>query len=249
MSRRRAAAYARRVVTSSSTASAAKPRWVTQPPNEFLGDRPGAAGQDPGGLPGRAVGHVLRRRGDDHRVAEHGRGDTAQRLGLGPAADEHHPLDPDALGHQRVQAVGEAAQQPLDGRPGQAGRGGVGQPEPVQGPGGVRVVGGALTLQVGDQGEPAGPRRGAQGQLRQPPVVDAEQGRGGVQHPGGVEGADQRQEPAGGIREAGHDAAGIRGSGVVDGEDGAAGADRDDQVPRLCADTEGGGHVVAGSGA
>src|SRR5512132_1321160 len=121
----------------------------------------GPAGQGPGGLPGGAVGHVLGRRGDHHRVAEHGRGDPGHGLGAGAAAHQQHPPHLDALGHQRVQAVGEAAQQPLDGRPGQAGRGGVGQPEAVQRPGGVRVVGGALALQVGDQGEPAGARRGA----------------------------------------------------------------------------------------
>src|SRR5215207_8914497 len=124
-------------------------------PGQLPAGRLRPAGQGPGGLDGGAVGHVLGGRRDHHRVAEHGRGDPAQRLRAGPATDQQHPADLDPLGEEGVEAVGEAAQQPLDGRPGQARRGGVGQPEAVQGAGGLRAVGGALALQVGDQGEPA----------------------------------------------------------------------------------------------
>src|SRR5215211_1526466 len=141
-------------------------------PGQLPGGRLGAAGQGPGGLAGGPVGHVLARRGHDHGQAEHGRGDPPQRLRAGPAADQQHPLDRDPLGDQGVQAVGEAAQQPLDGRPGQARRGRVPQPEPVQGPAGGGPVGGALALQVRDQGESPGARRGVQGQLGEPVQAD-----------------------------------------------------------------------------
>src|SRR5215203_1181177 len=71
-------------------------RLVGLGPGQLPAGRLGAAGQRPGGLAGGAVGHVLGRRGDDHGVAEHGRGDPAEGLGAGAAAHQQHPphLDP-----------------------------------------------------------------------------------------------------------------------------------------------------------
>ena len=61
----------------------------------------------------------------------------------------------------------------------------------------------------GHQDRAAGARRGGQGEVGEAGVVDAEQPRGGVEHPRRVERGDQRQEAAGGVGEAGDDAGGV----------------------------------------
>ena len=118
-------------------------------------------------------------------------------------------------------------EQPLDGGPGQVRRGGAGQRQPVQGAGGVRPVGRALTLQVGHQHQAVGARRRGQrepGQLR---VVDAEDARRRVEHPGRVQRAHQGQVLAGGRGEPGDDAGRVGGRDVADRGDHARGAQRD----------------------
>ncbi len=78
-------------------------------------------------------------------------------------------------------------------------------------------------------------------------MVDAEQGAGRVEHAGGVQGAHQRQEPAGGVGEPGHGAGRVRGGAGRDGEDRSGGADRDDDVALAGADSQRRGRVVPGA--
>ena len=73
----------------------------------------------------------------------------------------------DALGAQRVDAVGERAEHALDRGAGQVRGRRVGQAQAVQGAGGVGLVRGALALQVGHEDEPVGARGCGQGQRGQ----------------------------------------------------------------------------------
>ena len=78
-------------------------------------------------------------------------------------------------------------------------------------------------------------------------VIDTEQLSDGVEHARGVQGRDEREEGAARIRESSHRARGVGGHGFGDGEDGAARADRHDDVTGVSAKPEPGSSVVAGS--
>ena len=113
----------------------------------------------------------------------------------------------------------------------------------------VRPVGGPLAVEVGEQGEPAGPGGGREGETVELLVVDAEQPAHGVGHLRGVEGADQREVASGGVGEPGDDARGVRGRFVADAVDRARGPDRHHHVGGPQPDAHRAGHVVAGPGA
>ena len=68
------------------------------------------------------------------------------------------------------------------------------------------------------------------------------------EHQARVDRGDQRQEPAGGVGEPRDHAGLVRGGPLGDRVRRARRADRDDQLARLQAETEGGAHVVAGPG-
>ena len=108
---------------------------------------------------------------------------------------------------QRVQRVGEPAQQPLDRGPGQVRRR---RAWPGVSPCSAPVASGRFGVRspsrYGTSTSPSAPGRRGQRQPGQLGVVDAEHARGRVQHPGRVERADQRQVLAGGRGEAGDDA-------------------------------------------
>lgn len=78
-------------------------------------------------------------------------------------------------------------------------------------------------------------------------MVDAEQGRGGIEHPRGVEGGDQRQVVAGRVGEPGDGAGHVGDRRRGDGGDHARGADGDDDVAGPRGQPERGGRVVAGA--
>ena len=79
----------------------------------------------------------------------------------------------------------------------------------------VGPVGRALAAVVGQQGEPVGAGRRAQGEVGELLVVDAEQGGLQVEDPRGVHRGDHREEAAGGVGEAGDRPAAVddRGAG------------------------------------
>ena len=190
------------------------------------------AGEHPGGLPRGSVGDVLAGRRDVDVEPEDGRCDRAHGRGLRAAADEEQALHRDALGAERVDAVGQCAEHPLDRGAGEVRGRGVGQPHPVQGARGVGLVGRALALEVGDQDESVGAGRGAQRQLGQAGVVDAEHARGGVEDAGGVERAREREERTGGVGEAVDQTGGVGRRGAGHGRDDPGRPDRDGDVAR-----------------
>ena len=118
----------------------------------------------------------------------------------------------------------------------------------MQRAGGVRQVRGAFTLEVGHHHYSAGSRLGGQGKLCQGRQVHAEHGRRGIEHPGAIECADQRQVMAGRVGEPGDQPAGIRAGGFRDGKDRTGSAYRDHDVAGPGVDTQRGAGVVAGAG-
>ena len=112
----------------------------------------------------------------------------------------------------------------------------------------LRAVRGALPVEVRHQREPSSSRFGAERELVELGGADAEQPGHGVGDLGGVERADQGQEPAGGIGEPGDRSGGVRSGRLGDGEGRAAGAQAERQVTGAQAEAEGEGHVVAGAG-
>ena len=111
----------------------------------------------------------------------------------------------------------------------------------------VRLVGGALPLQVGHDDEPVRSGRGGQrepGQLR---VVHAQQRCRGVEDPCRVERAHQRQVLSRGRREPGHRARGVCGGGRAHRAHHPGGADRDDDVTARRPQTQCGTGVVTGT--
>ena len=104
-------------------------------------------------------------------------------------------------GAHGIHCGGEVEQHALDHGPGEVLGRRVRAGQPVQRAGGRRQVGGALAVEVGHQGQAAGPRLAGQRKAVQAGVVGAEHGGAGGEHPRCVERADQRQEPALGIRE------------------------------------------------
>ena len=116
-----------------------------------------------------------------------------------------------------------------------------------QEPGGARAVGGAFTVEVRHEHEPVGARRRRQRQLVEPARFDAQEAGDGVGDLGGVERADERQEPAGGVGEAGDGAARIGRGDVDDAEGGAARAEAEGHVAGGEGQAERRRHVVAGA--
>jgi len=86
------------------------------------------ARQHPCGLPGRPVRDVLRRRGHQHRAAESRGREFAHGLRPRTAAHQQHPLRLRPLVQERVEPIGEPAQQ---APPPRRGPGGTGSPCPV----------------------------------------------------------------------------------------------------------------------
>ncbi len=115
--------------------------------------------------------------------------------------------------------------------------------------GGVGLVGGALALEVGHECHAAGTGRCSKREVGQLLVRDAEHPGCGVEDPRGIEGRDQRQEPAGRVGEPGDGARRVTHGRVGDGARHARRTDRDDHVTHHGAEAEGGGGVVAGAGA
>src|SRR5699024_5250707 len=148
---------------------------------------------------------------------------------------------------ERRDAVGQGAQQTLHVRAGDvlAGRGGA---HAGEGGAGVGPVGGALPVEVGQQGDAVGAWHARERQLRHLLVAHAEQGAAGVEDAGGVDRGGHRQEPAGGVGEAGDGAAGVVRPGGTHHRAHARGADGDGDVPLPLREAERGTHVVAGAG-
>ena len=127
--------------------------------------------QSPFAIQRLVIGDVLAGRRQVHRAAEHRRRDLLHRGGLRPASDEQDPVDVRTLGDERVEAVCQAAQQPLHQGPRQVRRGGRRGAQPVHGPGGVGPVRRALAVEVGHHDQAVCSRGGGQGQPRQPREV------------------------------------------------------------------------------
>src|SRR5450759_4640016 len=158
--------------------------------------------EDPGGLTRRTEGHVLAGLRDDDRDTEDARRDLTDGLGLRRAPDEQRALRLQTLVDERLEPVGLTAEQPFDEGPREVRAGGGLEPNPVQSTSRVGQVRGAFALEVRDEHEPARPGRSGQREGRQLVVVDAEECRGRVEHPGCVEGACQGQEVPGRVGEA-----------------------------------------------
>jgi len=141
-------------------------RWrcPTQTPTRAVGP----PGERPGGLPGRAVRHVLPGRRDHHVDPEHRRRDPPDGLGLSAAADEEHPAHGDTLGAQRVEPVGQAAEHALDRGTRQVCRGRVREPQAVQRAGGVRPVRVRSPSRYGTSTSPPAPAGAARARALRP---------------------------------------------------------------------------------
>lgn len=117
------------------------------------GGREGLAGEHPGGLAGGAHGDVFAGFGDEDVEAEDGGGDVADGFALGAAADEE-----DAVGvllggvFEGDHGVAHGAEYSFDGGAGDVFAGGVGGKSPEDA-GGVGAVGGALTVEVGQEAD------------------------------------------------------------------------------------------------
>ncbi len=112
---------------------------------------------------------------------------------------------------------------------------------------GVREVGRALALEVGDQHQTARAGLGLQREVGERVELDVEQLCRGDEYARGVQGRDQRQVAAGRVGEAGDGAALIGGRIVGDREHRAARPDRDDHVAGPRAEPERGAGVVTGA--
>ena len=145
---------------------------------------------------------------------------------------------------ERVVGVQQSAGHALERRPRQLGAADV-RTEPGQDARGARPVGGALAVQVREQGEAAGARSGVRGQGVEAVVVDAQQAGHGVGHLRGVQRADEGQVATGGVGEPGHRPGGVGGGLLAHRVDGARRAERDDHVARPHAEAQRGRHVVA----
>ncbi len=175
-------------------------------------------------------------------------GDVVVSLGTSGTADEQHPLDRAAHRAHGIHGGGEVEQHPLDEGAGQVLGGRVRPGQAVQRAGGRRQVGGALVVEVGQQDEAAGPGCAGQREAVEAGVVGAEHGGAGRVHPGGVEGAHEREEAALGVRERLHAARGVGRRARVAGEGGTARAERDDDVAGTEGQAQGRAHVVARAG-
>ncbi len=102
--------------------------------------------EHPCGLSRRAVRDVLPRRRNRDGPAEHGGREPAYGLGSGTAADEDHPVDARATRDERIESVGQAAQETFDRRAREVGRGRRAQPQAVHGAGRIGAVGRALAF-------------------------------------------------------------------------------------------------------
>ncbi len=170
------------------------------------------------------------------------------RLQPSGGAQQEDPLHLDAAGAQYVQGVRAVAEHALDGRPGQVLGGHRLGPQAGQGAGRVRQRGRPLAVQVGEQHQPVRAGGGLHGEVAEALQVAAEQGGGGAQHLGGVQGGDHRQVAAGGVGEGGDQPGGVHHGLLVDREDRPGAAERDHRVPGAEAEAERGGHVVPGAG-
>ena len=206
---------------------------------------------DPGGLPGRAVGDVLPGR-RDQRPARRRR---PARSGAPPPTGRRRrsggPGRPRRPGARSASSP-SARPQSMPSTAARARCAGVGGGQ-ASGRAARRWrrgrFGRALALQVGHQHQPVRARRARDSASSASSSWSTPSSRGGgVEHPGGVERADQRQEAAGGVGEPG-DRAGRRRRPArrATANDRAGGADRDDDVARAGAEAERGGGVVAGA--
>ena len=119
----------------------------------------------PGGLAGRADGHVFVGGRTGHVHAENARCQHADRLGLRAAANQQNALDLRAQGADELQAVALGAQQTLDEGAGQILTCGVGQGQTGERGGGVRTVRRAFAVEIRHQRDAAGARLGANASL------------------------------------------------------------------------------------
>ena len=143
--------------------------------------RLGFAGQHPGGLAGRADGHVFVGGGSGHVHAQNAWCQRADSFGLRAAADEQNARDACAQGSDELQAVALGAQQSFDEGAGQVLACGVGQSHAGEGGGGIRAVRRAFAVEVRHQGDAVGAGLGGEGQLGQFVVIHAEGGAAGVE--------------------------------------------------------------------
>ena len=130
--------------------------------------------------------------------------DLAVGRGAGSTSQQDQPAGPSghAGGLEGVEPVQQAADHPLEGGSGQELAAHVG-PDPLQRSGGIGPVRGTFPGQIGHEDQAIAPRGSGEGQIVEFGVVhrqEAAEGRGDER---GVEGADQRQIPTGGIGEAG----------------------------------------------
>ena len=165
-------------------------------PGQLPAGRLRAPGQRPGGLAGGAVGDVLgRRRGPPPG----GRARPGRSGAAPPSGRRRRPAAPARPRRPAATSASRPSASPHSSPRRPPGPGGPGWCWPAAARAARRwrgAVGGAFALQVGDQGEPVGPGGALRASADSCVVVDPEQRGGGVEHPGGVEGADQRQEPA-----------------------------------------------------
>jgi len=207
------------------------------------------SGESPGGLTRGAAGDVLVRLGHLDGHTENHRREPSYGLGAGAAAEQSHPVDRHPLPADGFRGIGQQAEQPLHGRAGEILTGQRGEGHAEQAPGGVREVRGALSLEIRDVDEPFRPGWGCESEGAELLVAHAEHGRSRVENAGSVQRTGEGEVGAGGVREAGDQAAGIRRRRGRDCGDHAGGADGDRGLADLQTDAQRARGVVAASGA
>jgi len=130
---------------------------------------------------------------------------------------------------QRINRIRQRAEQRLHPGPGQI-RPGDCRRQALENPCRVRPIGRSFTVQVGQQGQPAGAGGGRQCQLAELGVVDPQQIADDGEHPRGVDRGDQRQVSTGRVGEPGHRSGRVRHRSVGHAEGGAGGADGDGHI-------------------
>ena len=109
---------------------------------------------------------------------------------------------------QRIETVKESAHNTLNRSASDLLACGIGA-NAIEHAGGLGAIGCALTIEVGQQRDTTGAKRGRHGQRIEARVIYAEQTRHGVGDLGGIERAHQRQVATGGVGETGDRSGGV----------------------------------------
>ena len=179
-------------------------------------------------MPGGTVGDVLTWRRDQDRLTEDAGRELLHRGGRGATTDEQHLIDGHPLGDQRLDSVGQPAQQALHGGPAPVRRVDVRRVRPWTAPV-ARGRLGVRSLEVGGRTSPPAPdgadsARSDSIAWSTPSRVAASSTRAALR-------VDQREAVARRVGEPGHCPGDIGDRRRRDPGDDPGGADRDDDVP------------------